>query len=146
MDNCLVSNQHVVKLSDLGLSKRKQQLLDRHTKGVGTSYYMAPEVTRGEAYDEKCDVFSLSIIMMELLTETTNPYNVAKNHHNIEVQVANNPFFRPQFSPEFKFRKEYKEYISLMQQCWLEDPQARPSMETVLKYLEDALADDDAEK
>lgn len=34
----------------------------------GTYVYMAPEVIRSEPYSEKCDVYSFSIILNELIT------------------------------------------------------------------------------
>lgn len=34
----------------------------------GTFVYMAPEVTRSQPYNEKCDVFSFGIILNELIT------------------------------------------------------------------------------
>ena len=55
-----------VKLIDFGLSKRffgKEQHM--HTM-VGTPYYVAPEVLKGD-YDERCDVWSLGVIMYILL-------------------------------------------------------------------------------
>jgi calcium-dependent protein kinase len=55
-----------VKLIDFGLSKRffgKAQHM--HTM-VGTPYYVAPEVLKGD-YDERCDVWSLGVIMYILL-------------------------------------------------------------------------------
>lgn len=96
-------------------------------------------MTLGKPYDQKCDVFSFSIIMMELLTETTNPYGVASNSHNIEVKVAMNPSFRPQFNEDFDVRDEYKPYISLMQRGWHDNPDERPTMNEILSYLETEL-------
>lgn len=35
---------------------------------VGTPYWMAPEMLRGEGYDEKVDIFSYGIVVSEVST------------------------------------------------------------------------------
>ena len=57
-----------VKVGDVGLSKKLGS--DRrgaHTQSVGTVYYMAPEVAKGQ-YGPEVDVYSLGIMLYELLT------------------------------------------------------------------------------
>ena len=48
------------KVSDFGESR---DIGDATMTCVGTPYYIAPEVFRGEHYDESADVFSFGIIM-----------------------------------------------------------------------------------
>ena len=37
---------------------------------VGTPYWMAPEMLRGEVYDEKVDIFSFGIVLCEVSTRS----------------------------------------------------------------------------
>ena len=58
----------VVKVGDVGLSKRlDSDRRGQHTQSVGTVYYMAPEVARGQ-YGPEVDVYSLGIMLYELIT------------------------------------------------------------------------------
>lgn len=62
------SENSEVKLIDFGLSKRfseEQEMEKMHTV-VGTPYYVAPEVLKGN-YDKSCDVWSLGVILFVFL-------------------------------------------------------------------------------
>lgn len=41
---------------------------------TGTLRYMSPEIGRGERYNEKCDVYSFTVLLWEMLT-CERPYN-----------------------------------------------------------------------
>ena len=70
-ENCLMESKaqnSEIKLIDFGLSKRwstEAGAAKMHTV-VGTPYYVAPEVLRGE-YDKMCDIWSLGIILYVFL-------------------------------------------------------------------------------
>ena len=60
-DNCLVYSDWTCVLSDFGEAKKLDT--DNNTS-VGTPYYVAPEVFRGDdRYDEKCDVYSFGVLL-----------------------------------------------------------------------------------
>ncbi|HET6612008.1 MAG TPA: serine/threonine-protein kinase, partial [Kofleriaceae bacterium] len=66
--NLIVSFDGVVKLVDFGIAKAVSQV--EHTKpGVvkGKFAYMSPEQTTGDALDGRSDVFSLGLVLWELL-------------------------------------------------------------------------------
>lgn len=58
----------IVKVGDVGLSKRIDNGTGRqNTQSVGTVYYMAPEVAKGQ-YGPEVDVYSLGVMLYELIT------------------------------------------------------------------------------
>jgi serine/threonine-protein kinase len=67
--NILVGLDGAVKLADFGIAKETRiQTLSGSMHGTVT--YMAPEQCRGHAFDRRADVFSLGVILYELLTGT----------------------------------------------------------------------------
>jgi serine/threonine protein kinase len=55
-----------VKLGDFGLSVT-HQFNESHTQCSGTLKYMAPEVIKSRKYDTKADIYSLGVIIEEIL-------------------------------------------------------------------------------
>lgn len=56
-----------LKITDFGLAKYRTENLDLMTSCCGTPGYVAPEVLKHQAYDEKCDLWSLGVILYILL-------------------------------------------------------------------------------
>eukprot|EP00470_Lotharella_oceanica_P012500 CAMPEP_0170195968 /NCGR_PEP_ID=MMETSP0040_2-20121228/62711_1 /TAXON_ID=641309 /ORGANISM="Lotharella oceanica, Strain CCMP622" /LENGTH=315 /DNA_ID=CAMNT_0010445269 /DNA_START=221 /DNA_END=1165 /DNA_ORIENTATION=+ len=71
-ENVLVDAMGEAKLADFGLARFKHQSSGKYamTGVAGTLRYMAPEVIREEAYDEKVDVYALGLTMFYMLTGT----------------------------------------------------------------------------
>jgi len=44
------------------------------TQTLGSKYYKAPEIIKGEKYNEKVDIWSLGVVAFKLLTKTY-PFN-----------------------------------------------------------------------
>lgn len=75
----------LVKLGDFGLATRSNQLETLppqlpwaprlgHTRGVGTSLYAAPEQYKEASYDTKVDIYSLGVVLTELLCPFTTDH------------------------------------------------------------------------
>lgn len=78
------SKNELVKISDLGLAVE----LDEATSGkmpAGTLLYIAPEILRGDKFDQSADIYSLGILIYHLLKghppfESENPIEIIKWH------------------------------------------------------------------
>ncbi|KAJ8549479.1 hypothetical protein K7X08_033186 [Anisodus acutangulus] len=121
--NCLVNKHYKVKICDFGLSRSLISTPMRDSSSAGTPEWMAPELIRNEPFTEKCDIFSLGVIIWELYTlkrpwEGVPPlqvvYAVANDGKRLEI-------------PEGPLAK-------LVADCWAE-PDERPSCEEILSRL-----------
>ncbi|PIA34033.1 hypothetical protein AQUCO_03900142v1 [Aquilegia coerulea] len=123
--NCLVNKHWTVKICDFGLSRILADGPSRDSSSAGTPEWMAPELIRNEPFTEKCDIFSLGVIMWELCT-LSRPwegvpamqvvYAVANEGSRLEI-------------PEGPLGK-------LIADCWAE-PDERPNCEEILSRLLD---------
>lgn len=66
--NCLVNKHWTVKICDFGLSRVIANTPLSDNSSAGTPEWMAPELIRNEPFTEKCDIFSLGVIMWEFCT------------------------------------------------------------------------------
>ncbi|AQK97263.1 Protein kinase superfamily protein [Zea mays] len=123
--NCLVNKHWTVKICDFGLSRLMIDSPMTDNSSAGTPEWMAPELIRNEPFTEKCDIFSLGVIMWELCTlsrpwEGISPvqvvYSVANEGSRLEI-------------PEGPLGR-------LIADCWSE-PENRPSCQEILTRLLD---------
>jgi len=74
--NILINDDDLVKIVDFGLAAAARRADSRITKSgilVGTPTYMAPEQVRAKSIDSRTDIYTLGIILYEMLTGTA-PY------------------------------------------------------------------------
>ncbi len=68
-ENIMMTSDGRIKVMDFGLAKLKGTLkLTKTSSTVGTLGYMAPEQLQGGTVDARSDIFSLGVVLFELLT------------------------------------------------------------------------------
>ena len=65
--NILLVNERFVKVTDFGISRINNSELTLDGTVVGTPSYMSPEQCRGQAVDARSDLFSVGVVLFELL-------------------------------------------------------------------------------
>ncbi len=67
--NIALTTRDQVKIMDFGLAKlRGQTILTREGTTLGTVSYMSPEQARGEEVDHRTDIWSLGVVLYEMIT------------------------------------------------------------------------------
>jgi eukaryotic-like serine/threonine-protein kinase len=67
-DNIMVSKTGIVKVMDFGIARLATSDLTKTGSVMGTPAYMSPEQFSGQKIDARSDIFSLGVILYELLT------------------------------------------------------------------------------
>ena len=67
-DNIMITKGGMVKVMDFGIARITESELTKTGSVMGTPAYMSPEQVNGEKIDARSDIFSLGVILYELLT------------------------------------------------------------------------------
>lgn len=117
-DNIMLLDAHSgvdhVKVLDFGIAKLRDKALDTLSLEknltnvgtvIGTPHYMSPEQCQGEPADSRSDIYSLGVVIYEMLTGVT-PF-VAKTPTGVAIKHVTEPprpltEHRPELSPEIE--------------------------------------------
>ena len=97
--NIMMLRDGTIKVMDFGIAKFARE--DGKTgsdKAIGTVHYISPEQARGGATDAKSDLYSVGVMLYEMLTgkkpfDTDNPVSIAVMHMQAKVPLPHT--FRP---------------------------------------------------
>lgn len=90
--NVMITPNGTAKITDFGIAKavNAATIVDNTEGIIGSVHYFSPEQARGGYVDEKSDIYSLGIVMYEMITgrvpfDGDNPVNIALMHINGEM-------------------------------------------------------------
>ncbi len=66
--NILITPEGKVKVTDFGIAKSLITDVTKTLNIMGTAHYISPEQARGEVLDHRTDIYSLGVVMYEMLT------------------------------------------------------------------------------
>jgi len=136
--NLMVNEQFHVKVGDFGLSRfNTETSKETLSKMRGTFAYCAPEVYFGEAFSTKSDVFSIAVVLWELVArcikrEYVRPFSEHKNlqfDFQIIIQTAKKGLrlVIPPSCPQG--------IVNLITESWAHEGDTRPSCKELLERL-----------
>lgn len=115
--------KYYLLIADFGLATRTNR---RNRERLGTSKWMAPEVIREQLYDEKIDMWSLGITIIEMM-DRVPPHYLLKDETELFTAILSEP------SPTFTYSYPTMYMRGLV--AWLldETPSTRPHAVDVLQ-------------
>jgi mitogen-activated protein kinase kinase kinase 13 len=131
--NILICEGAIAKIADFGLSKEIDDLTISKTasKGIlGTPRWMAPEVLKSEKYSFASDIYSLGMVIWEIVAQETVPFRQFNNNNTVMFNVGSGlKETVPIDSP-----KALKEII---EKCWKTKPEERISLAEIKSKIEE---------
>jgi len=121
--NILYSLDGSVKLADFGCVRSLGEESKHAKTYVGSPYWMAPEVIKGDPYDQLADVWSLGVTSIEIVTGRVPFYNKSPQVAMQSVTQSAEPRLSGEYSPELR---------KFVESCLMKDPDERKPIDQLL--------------
>ncbi len=139
-ENIFIDEDFSIKIGDFGISKELKFNEKNAKTSVRTYNYMAPEILKGEKFNDKVDIWAFGCIIYELLTSKFCFKDksisglidkiINQNHKTIKIS---NKKHRKEY--EKKYEKEYEKYQKLIDILLKKDDKERMDIFTLYEYL-----------
>jgi p21-activated kinase 1 len=126
-DNILLTRTGQIKITDFGFSAPAGEALPRRCSMVGTPYWMAPEVVARRPYDRKVDIWSVGILLMEMI-DGEPPY-IKENPIRALYLIATQG--TPKLEQEHKVSSILRDFL---ENCLQRVPEQRPEASDLLNH------------
>ncbi len=134
--NMILTADGTVKIVDFGLAKYAGTGVKDSDRGAGTLAYMSPEQIRGDTVDQRTDIWSLGVVLYEMLSGT-RPFGGGSDQAVIDAIVNSKPESLAKRVPSLP-----PSLLAVVERTMHKDPERRyPDAAAILKDL-DRLLDD----
>ena len=132
--NVMLTKDGETKLIDFGYATHCPENGHVRSGKIGSMFWMAPEISQRKAYNEKSDIWSFGIMVMEMFLGDPPYYNSDETNEDIANRLA--------FGDVPMVESMSSELQEFVQRCLAIDPEDRPSAEELLndKFLDCAIS------
>lgn len=109
--NILITEEGIAKVTDFGIARAATSSTINNTSNViGSVHYFSPEQARGGYVDDKSDIYSLGIVMYEMITGMV-PFD-ADNHISVAMkQIQEKPILPTKKVKNLQISKNFEDTI-----------------------------------
>lgn len=153
--NVLLDDQWRAKLKDCGLPGLMPNVTSKFlaSDAPEPQAYLSPETKKSNVFDEKTDVFSFGVLMLEVFTgrkplDTSRPKGQQSLLTWVLPQLASKRALQSMVDPYLRLNSSLdprmlQRFAHIAGKCVQPDPEDRPTIATVLGELQHLASDDD---